>query len=200
MCETISYGCDASCSASSGGFVFKRNSNIFLEITETLLLAALIFLGTRLLVQNFRVEGPSMLPSLGDAEFLVVNKLAYLNADPGRGDVIVFRSPRSPEEDLVKRIVGLPKEPVEIRNGQVFVNGQVLDEATYIQDDVARNTPATTVPADAYFVMGDNRRQSRDSRDIGAIPRASIVGRVWVVYWPFNKLGLLPYVDPAIIP
>ena len=160
MCETISYGCDASCSASSGGFVFKRNSNIFLEITETLLLAALIFLGTRLLVQNFRVEGPSMLPSLGDAEFLVVNKLAYLNTDPGRGDVIVFRSPRNPEEDLVKRIVGLPKETVEIRNGQVFVNGQVLDEATYIQDDVARNTPATTVPADAYFVMGDNRRQT----------------------------------------
>ena len=141
-----------------------------------------------------------MLPSLGDAEFLVVNKLAYLNTDPGRGDVIVFRSPRSPEEDLVKRIVGLPKETVEILNGQVFVNGQVLDEATYIQDDVARNTPATTVPADAYFVMGDNRRQSRDSRDIGAIPRASIVGRVWVVYWPFNKLGLLPDVDPAIIP
>ena len=95
--------------------MFKRNSNIFLEITETLLLAALIFLGTRLLVQNFRVEGPSMLPSLGDAEFLVVNKLAYLNTDPGRGDVIVFRSPRSPEEDLVKRIVGLPKETVEIR-------------------------------------------------------------------------------------
>ena len=141
-----------------------------------------------------------MLPSLGDAEFLVVNKLAYLNTDPGRGDVIVFRSPRNPEEDLVKRIVGLPKETVEIRNGQVFVNGQVLDAATYIQDDVARNTPATTVPADAYFVMGDNRRQSRDSRDIGAIPRASIVGRVWVVYWPFSKMGLLPDVDPAIIP
>ena len=100
----------------------------------------------------------------------------------------------------MKRIVGLPKETVEILNGQVFVNGQVLDEATYIQDDVARNTPATTVPADAYFVMGDNRRQSRDSRDIGAIPRASIVGRVWVVYWPFSKMGLLPDVAPAIIP
>ena len=180
--------------------MFKRNSNIFLEITETLLLAALIFLGTRLLVQNFRVEGPSMLPSLGDAEYLVVNKLAYLGTDPGRGDVIVFRSPRSPDEDLVKRVVSLPGETVEVRNGQVFVNGQVLDETTYIQNQVARNTPAITVPADAYFVMGDNRRQSRDSRDIGAIPRASIVGRVWVVYWPLGKIGFLPDVEPAVIP
>lgn len=183
-----------------GGFVFKRNSNILLEITETLLLAALIFLGTRLLVQNFRVEGPSMLPSLGDAEFLVVNKLAYLGTDPTRGDVIVFRSPRSPDEDLVKRVVGLPSETVEVRNGQVFVNGQVLDESNYLQNDIARDSPATTIPADAYFVMGDNRRQSRDSRDIGAIPRASIIGRVWVVYWPLGKIGAVPDVDPLFIP
>ena len=141
-----------------------------------------------------------MLPSLGDAEFLVVNKLAYLSTDPTRGDVIVFRSPRSPDEDLVKRVVGLPSETVEVLNGQVFVNGQVLDESNYLQNDIARDSPATTVPADAYFVMGDNRRQSRDSRDIGAIPRASIIGRVWVVYWPLEKIGAVPDVDPLFIP
>ena len=178
--------------------MFKRNSNILFEITETLLLAALIFLGTRLLVQNFRVEGPSMLPSLGDTEFLVVNKLAYLSTDPTRGDVIVFRSPRSPNEDLVKRVVGLPAETVEVRNGQVFVNGQVLSESNYLQNDITRDTPAVTVPADAYFVMGDNRRQSRDSRDIGTIPRASIIGRVWLVYWPLGKIGVVPDIHPMI--
>lgn len=180
--------------------MFRRNSNILLEIAETVLLAALIFFGTRLLVQNFLVEGPSMSPSLADSEFLLVNKLSYLTEDPQRGDVIVFRSPRNPDEDLVKRVVGLPNDEVEVRGGQVFVNGHVVDESSYFQGPIGRDTPARRVPGDAYFVMGDNRLQSRDSRDIGTVPRASIVGQVWLVYWPPGKFGFLPDATPALAP
>ena len=180
--------------------MFSRNSNILLEIAETVLLAALIFFGTRLLVQNFLVEGPSMSPNLADSEFLLVNKLSYLTEDPRRGDVIVFRSPRNPDEDLVKRVIGLPNDEVEIRAGQVYVNGHVVDESSYFRGPIARDTPARRVPEDSYFVMGDNRLQSRDSRDIGAVPRASIVGQVWLVYWPPGKFGFLPDATPALAP
>lgn len=180
--------------------MFRRNSNILLEIAETVLLAALIFFGTRLLIQNFLVEGPSMSPNLADAEFLLVNKLSYLTEDPERGDVIVFRSPRNPDQDLVKRVVGLPNETVEIRAGQVFVNGHVVDESSYFRGPIGPDTPARQVPEGAYFVMGDNRLQSRDSRAIGSVPRASIVGRVWLVYWPLGKLGFVPEATPTLAP
>ena len=180
--------------------MFRRNSNILLEIAETVLLAALIFFGTRLLVQNFLVEGPSMSPNLADSEFLIVNKLSYLTDDPRRGDIIVFRSPRSPDEDLVKRVVGLPNEEVEIRGGQVYVNGHVVDESSYFRGAIGRDTPVRRVPEDSYFVMGDNRLQSRDSRDIGTVPRASIVGQVWLVYWPPGKFGFLPDATPDLVP
>ena len=175
-----------------GGVVFRRNSNIFLEILETVLLAALIFFGTRLIVQNFRIEGPSMSPNLVDAQFLLVNKLSYVASEPERGDVIVFRSPRSPDEDLVKRVVALPNEEVEIKEGSVFVNGRRLNESSYFQNSVDRDTALLRVPDGAYFVLGDNRLHSRDSRDIGPIPRASIVGRVWLVYWPPSDFGVVP--------
>ena len=180
--------------------MLRRNSNVLLEIAETVLLAALIFFGTRLIVQNFLVEGPSMSPSLADSEFLLVNKLSYLTDDPQRGDVIVFRSPRSPDEDLVKRVVGLPNETVEIRNGQVLVNGHLVDEASYFRGSIGRDTPAQRIPEDSYFVLGDNRLQSRDSRDIGSVPRASIVGQVWLVYWPPGKFGFLPEAAPSLAP
>ena len=180
--------------------MFRRNSNILLEIAETILLAALIFFGTRLLVQNFLVEGPSMSPNLADSEFLLVNKLSYLAEDPQRGDVIVFRSPRSPDEDLVKRVIGLPNDEVEIRAGQVLVNGHLVDESSYFNGPIGRDTPPRRVPEDSYFVMGDNRLQSRDSRDIGTVPRASIVGQVWLVYWPPGKFGFLPEATPALAP
>lgn len=180
--------------------MFRRNSNILLEIAETVLLAALIFFGTRLLVQNFLVEGPSMSPGLADSEFLLVNKLSYLTDDPQRGDVIVFRSPRNPDEDLVKRVVGLPNEVVEIRDSQVYVNGHLVDESSYFSGSIGPDTPAWRVPEASYFVMGDNRLQSRDSRAIGSVPRASIVGQVWLIYWPPGKFGLLPDATPTLVP
>ncbi len=177
-----------------------RNTNLLLEISETVLLAALIFFGTRLLVQNFRVEGPSMTPTLENAEFLLVNKLAYLAGDPGRGDVVVLRSPRNSDEDLVKRVVALPDETVEIRAGQIYVNGRRLDEQAYQSAATSPDMPVRRVPPDAYFVLGDNRAQSRDSRHLGTVPRGAIVGQVWLVYWPPAGFGLLEVHAPGFEP
>ena len=123
-----------------------------------------------------------------------------MTEDPRRGDVIVFRSPRNPDEDLVKRVIGLPNDEVEIRAGQLLVNGHLVDESSYFSGPIGRDTPARRVPEDAYFVMGDNRLQSRDSRDIGTVPRASIVGQVWLVYWPPGKFGFLLDATPALAP
>ena len=156
-----------------------------------MLLAALIFFGTRLVVQNFRVEGPSMRPNLINSQFLLVSKLAYLAGEPQRGDIIVFRSPRRSSEDLVKRVVGLPNETVEIRGGSVYVNGQRLDEADYLDVRTRPDMRLRPVPVDSYYVLGDNRPESRDSRSLGAIPRASIVGRVWLIYWPPDRFGVV---------
>ena len=173
---------------------------MLLEIVETLLLAALIFFATRLVVQNFRVEGPSMFPTLENAQFVLVNKLAYVASDPGRGDVVVFRSPRNPSEDLVKRVVGLPTETVQIRDGVIVVNGQDLDESGYFDASTAPDMDPRSVPAGTYFVLGDNRSKSRDSRVIGPIPLASIVGQVWLVYWPPPGFRLLEDLEPAMLP
>ncbi|MBM4435868.1 MAG: signal peptidase I [Actinobacteria bacterium] len=171
-----------------------------MEIAETALLSGLIFFGARLVVQNFRVDGPSMHPTLADTQFLLVNKLAYIASTPARGDVVVFRSPRSPNEDLVKRVIALPGETIEIRDGFVYVGGLRLDESGYFPESSLPALAARTVPADAYFVMGDNRAHSRDSRSIGPIPRGAIVGRVWSVYWPPNAFGPLAGVSPTLEP
>ncbi len=141
-----------------------------------------------------------MRPALESSQFLLVNKLAYVAGEPERGDVIVFRSPRNPSEDLVKRVVALPSETVEIRNGFVLVDGRRLDEVLYLEATVTSDMSAVDVPANAYFVMGDNRAQSSDSRRIGSIAAGSIVGRVWLVYWPPGDFGLLDTLRPQLQP
>lgn len=181
--------------------VLRRNSSVLLEITETVLLALLIFFGTRMVVQNFRVDGGSMIPALENGEFLLVNKLAYVASTPDRGDVVVFRSPAKPDEDLVKRIIGLPNETVEFHDGGVFVDGRRLAEDEYFAGITGtRAGRSLVVPDQAYFVLGDNRGQSIDSRSFGIVPGASIVGKVWLVYWPVGKFGVLPGATPGFEP
>ena len=181
--------------------VLRRNSSVLLEITETILLALLIFFGTRMVVQNFRVDGGSMVPALENGEFLLVNKLAYVASTPDRGDVVVFRSPAKPDEDLVKRIIGLPNETVEFQDGGVYVDGRRLAEDEYFTGITGtRAGRSLVVPDQAYFVLGDNRGQSIDSRSFGIVPQASIVGKVWLVYWPVGKFGVLPGATPGFAP
>jgi signal peptidase I len=149
---------------------------------ETVLLAVVIFLALNTATSRFQVRGASMLPTLHNGQYLVISKLTYWIRPPQRGDIIVFRPPTNPGEEYIKRIVGLPGEQVEIREGEVAVNGQPLDEP-YVNSPGAGSRPWTLSEGE-YFVLGDNRRNSSDSRQFGPISEETIVGRAWVSYWP----------------
>lgn len=164
------------------------------EIVETVALALVIFLLVRLVAQNFRIEGSSMEPNLHNGQFLIVNKLVYYLHPPERGDVIVFQAPDSPRKDYIKRVVGLPGEEVEIVDGQVFVNGLRLEES-YIAEPGSRSWGPEAVGDFEYLVLGDNRRNSRDSTNWGMLDGNAIIGKGWICYWPPQDFGLVPHYD-----
>lgn len=144
------------------------------------------------LYQPVKVEGTSMLPGLQDQERIFINKFVY-NLEPiQRGDIIVFRYPRDPSKSYIKRVVAVAGDRIRVDRGKVFLNGQLLDEP-YVPEafDDQRSFPETVVPADSYFVLGDHRSLSSDSRDFGPVPRRYIYGKAEFVYWPVDKLGRL---------
>ena len=165
------------------------------EIAETVILTLVIFLLIRTVVQNFRVEGMSMEPNFHDGQFLLINKLAYKLGDLERGDVIVFRYPRDPSRDFIKRVIGLPGETVEIINGQVYVNGELLSD-NYHTNEAGYNSGAVTLGPDELFVLGDNRPNSSDSHSWGPLPRDLIIGRVVLSYWPPDEWGIIKHGPP----
>jgi signal peptidase I len=153
-----------------------------LDIIETLVLAVVLFLGINAVSARVRVDGFSMIPTLQDGEFVLVSKLNYQFGKPERGDIIVFHYPMDPQQELIKRVIGLPGDMIGVQNGKVSVNGQVLDEP-YIAA-----TPAYSgnwkVPDDQLFVLGDNRNDSSDSHSWGFLPSEKVVGKAVVIYWP----------------
>ena len=173
-----------------------------LEIVETLVLTVLIFLGIQTFVaQPFQVKQGSMETTLLEDQFVLVDKLTPRWADYARGDIVVFDAPEGwdkPGTRLIKRVIGLPGDDVELRDGIVFVNGKALDEP-YIhrQGGVADRTDPTgrgsqwTVPEGDLFVLGDHRGASADSRRFGPIEIAHVVGRAWLRYWPLDAFGAL---------
>ena len=188
----------------------------FLEdMLETIALALLMFLVLQVSVRNYRVELSSMEATLFPKDRLVVNKLVYAHVDsevvdglapfvdiwddqsalfpfhpPRRGDVIVFRYPKDPSRDFVKRVIGLPGETVEIHRGAVKIDGEALEEPYLEERDLSSLGP-TLVPPESYFVMGDNRDGSSDSRHWGTVPLENIVGKVLVRYWPPFEFSFL---------
>jgi signal peptidase I len=160
------------------------------ELIETVVLTLIIFLLIRTFVQNFRVEGMSMEPSFHDGQFLLINKFAYRIGEPERGDVVVFHYPRDPSRDFIKRVIGLPGEVVEIQEGQIYVDGEVLPELTDVQP-ATYNTRATMLDANEVYVLGDNRPNSSDSHSWGPLPMDLIVGEVVLSYWPPDTWGLI---------
>lgn len=166
---------------------------ILREFVETILFTLLIYVVVRtFLFENYRVLGRSMEPTLENDQFLVVNKLAYRLYQPQRGDIVVFTDPTSQERKLIKRIIGLPGELLEIVDGQVLVNRQPVDEP-YITATWHSNRPPVTVPEGQYFVLGDNRNNSSDSRTWGMLSDGFIVGKAWLSYWPPATWGLIPH-------
>jgi len=146
------------------------------------------------LYQPVKVEGTSMMPTLDDQERIFINKFVYRlhfgNVD--RGDTVVFWYPNEPTKSYIKRVIGIPGDRVEIDQGQVIVNGQHLKE-DYVPPEYRDQSdwPAHTIPANEYFVLGDHRSSSNDSRSWGLVPRQYIYGKAVFIYWPLDKMGLL---------
>lgn len=166
------------------------------ELIETIVLSLVIFLLIRQVVQNYRIESHSMEPNFYEGEFILVNKLAYRLGTPERGDVLVFHNPNNVDEDYIKRVIGLPGDQLEIRDGGVFINGVPLEE-NYPIHEIPRGVSygPLVIEPDHLFVMGDNRPQSQDSRSFGQLSEDLIVGRAWVRVWPFNKFGIIQHYD-----
>lgn len=160
-----------------------------IDIVETLILSIVLFVAINAVSARIRVDGASMEPTLQSGEFVIVNKLSYLFGEPTTGDVIVFHFPRDPDQEYIKRIIGLPGDRVEINNGEVYVNDQLLDEDYIAASPVYEDT--WEVPGDSLFVLGDNRNNSSDSHNWGTVPMEYVIGKATFVYWPPTEWGLL---------
>ncbi len=160
-----------------------QHPNMLRDLIETMVLVAIAFLVVNALIGRFRIEQVSMQPNLHEGEYVIVDKVSYAFRQPERGEIVVLKNPNPGQPDLIKRIIGLPGETISVRGGQVFVNGQPLTEP-YIKQPMVSDFPAKQLPAGQYFVMGDNRNNSEDSRVFGARPVSDIVGRAWIIYWP----------------
>jgi signal peptidase I len=162
------------------------------EALETILPAILIALLINVFIgQATRVEGQSMEPNLHSDQRLVVEKVSYRFHGPQRFDVVVIKVPSQGDELLIKRVIGLPGETVEIHDGQVYIDGQLLDEPFTNEQTRPGRYSRITVPPLNVFVLGDNRNHSNDSRSFGPVPIENIVGRAWISYWPPEDLGVV---------
>jgi signal peptidase I len=162
------------------------------EVLETIILTLLIFFVIQLVVRQFRVVGSSMEPNLHDGQHLIIDKLSYRLHSPERGDIVVFHFPHDPSRDYIKRVIGLPGETVEIREGRVYVNGKLLEEP-YPVNPGSYSSQAVEVPEGSLFVLGDNRNNSSDSHSWGTLPESQIVGKAQVSYWPPQMWGLVSH-------
>ena len=184
------------------------------EILEAVFLALIALLVLQGAVRNFKVEGSSMFPTLEGGQYLVVDQVSYFQLDleqfsrivpfwdasgadpkfafdpPARGEIIVFRYPQDPSKDFVKRVVGLPGEKVEVSSGTVYINGEALREP-YLRRSDRSSARGLTLGEEEYYVIGDNRRNSNDSRAWGVVPEENIVGRVWLIYWPWEDIHVV---------
>ena len=155
---------------------------LVLDILETLVLAIVLYFGINAVSVRVRVDGTSMIPSLQNGEYILVNKLAYKTGEPQRGDIVVFVFPVDPQEDLIKRVIGLPGEKVSVHNGTVTINDIPLNEP-YIAAAPLYDGD-WIVPDDQLFVLGDNRNASKDSHQWLYLPMENVVGKAVLIYWP----------------
>lgn len=168
-----------------------KTQNFFDETIRTIIFVVVVTVLFDMAIPRSLVDGRSMFPTYEDRERLIVSRAHYLVTDIRRGDVIVFNSVERPDDEmLIKRVVGLPGDTLEFRSSELYINGQLVPEP-YIKECLSRCSDRTwEVPEDSYFVMGDNRDGSRDSRVFGTVPISNVVGRVIFRYWPLSRIGL----------
>ena len=166
-----------------------------IDLLETVGLAVVLFLIINSVSARVRVDGVSMLPTLQNGEFILVNKLAYDMGSATRGDIIVFRSTTTPDLDLIKRIMGIPGDKISIHAGQVVINGQTLSEP-YI-NAIPDYNGDWQVPDGYLFVLGDNRNDSSDSHLWGFLPEENVIGKALVIYWPPPEWAMINHLQIA---
>jgi signal peptidase I len=187
--EVLTSGQPGKKESRSGFFSF------LVDVLETLILSVILFVGINAVSARIRVDGSSMEPTLHAGQFVIVNKLAYRFGAAARGDVIVFHFPRNPDQEYIKRVIGLPGDTVAVENGQITVNGELLDEP-YL-DGQTGYPGIWTVPVGHIFVLGDNRNNSFDSHNWGTVPMDYVIGKAILVYWPPTDWGLVEHVPTA---
>ncbi|SRR5258708_25915856 len=178
--------------------MFRRLGAFFLDIVQIIIFAVSIFLFVYLLIlQPHKINGESMEPNFHNAEYILTEKVTYDFNAPKRGDVVIFKAPPDGHDEYIKRIIGLPGDTVMVANCRVYVNNKLLDEP-YLPKEFCTNpgTFATegvklTVIPNSYFVLGDNRPHSLDSRYIGFINKDKFTGRAWIIYWPVPNAGVV---------
>lgn len=174
-----------------------------LDAVQTLLVAAAVFLVIYMfLFRPFEVNGESMHPNFLNNEYVLTNLVALRLGNPKLGDVVVFKAPPDPEKDYIKRVIGVAGDSVMVKDGDVYLNNQLLDESSFLKSDIKTYAGAflkegepVTVPPGEYFVMGDNRPYSSDSREWGFVPQSNLIGESFFVYWPVSDMKLIsnPY-------
>jgi len=168
----------------------KGKKSMIRELLETVISAGIIaFLIITFIGQVTVVRGASMEPTLHDNERLVANKISYRFETPERGEIIIFKPPLEIKRNYIKRIIGVPGDKIEITKGEIYLNDKKLEEP-YVKNRSYENMPPTIVPDNSFFVLGDNRPNSSDSRYWGFVPRKNVVGRAWIIFWPLNKIRL----------
>jgi signal peptidase I len=180
-------------------------SSLLREVAEVVVLAIILYFGISFAVQAVHVEGLSMYATLDDNDYLIANKIDYRLHPPQRGDIIILRPPTDNSKDFIKRVIALPGERLFIRDGHVYINGHLLDEPYLPEAWTTLNNPApwsvgdgAVIPANDYFVMGDNRNRSQDSRIFGPISRDRIDGRAWFRIWPLDHFGNIYSQEPML--
>ncbi|KKR86966.1 MAG: Signal peptidase I [Candidatus Woesebacteria bacterium GW2011_GWB1_41_10] len=176
--------------------MIKRLGAFFLDVLEVVVFAIGIFFFVYLLIMRpHKIKGQSMHPNFPDGEYLLTQKVSYYLHPPERGDVIVFKPPVSPDDEFIKRIIALPGDRVKVVNGKVYINGEPLNE-DYLEPSLytaasnfLKEGEEFTVPDGEWFVMGDNRPHSSDSRAWGPITKKEISGKAWLIYWPPDLAG-----------
>ena len=183
--------------AEAGRSFLSRTLEFLGELLHVVIISLAIIIPIRyFLVQPFYVKGASMEPNFYDHEYLIIDEISYRFTEPERGDIVVFRYPNDPRQFFIKRIVGLPNERLQVHDGLVTIHdqehpdGYLLDESDYLSTNRTNGEKDLLLGPDEYFLMGDNRQASLDSRVFGSVPRAFIVGKVWFRGWPPEKIKL----------
>lgn len=185
--------------------IIRKIYAFFIDTVQTLLLVAAVFLVIYVfLFRPFQVNGESMYPTFKNKEYILTSIIALRFGKPRLGDVIVFKAPKDTEKDFIKRVIGVPGDTISLQDGSVYLNGRFLDESSYLPPSIKtlgglflKENHAVAVPPQSYFVLGDNRPYSSDSREWGFVPENLIIGQSFFAYWPLNIAGKVknPYLD-----